>query len=137
MPEEYLTFTVALDATTVENGCLWIQPGSHRHGVAEHQRTDTIFFRGYDGDETGVAAPQPEGDVMVFSSLTMHRTGANRSGGARRSWVIQFCHGHARHRVTGVAFDDRLLVARDGEPLAEPVRDRDLSVFVRARQAAG
>ena len=59
MPEEYLTFTMALDATTVENGCLWIQPGSHRHGVAEHQRTDTIFFRGYDGDETGVAAPQP------------------------------------------------------------------------------
>ncbi len=38
-----------------------------------------------------------------------------------------------------VLFDDRLLVARDGEPLAEPVRDLDLdlSVFVRARQAAG
>ena len=37
-PEEYVTCTVALDPTTRENGCLWIQPGSHRRGPTPHPR---------------------------------------------------------------------------------------------------
>ena len=41
-PQQYLTFTVALDATTENNGCLWIQPGSHRDGVQPHTKTDTF-----------------------------------------------------------------------------------------------
>src|SRR5262245_17686279 len=32
-PEEYVTCTVAVDAMTRANGCLWIQPGSHRQGT--------------------------------------------------------------------------------------------------------
>ena len=134
-PEEYVTFTVALDAATVENGCLWIQPGSHKQGVRPHRPTDTIFYRGYDGPDLGVPVEQPEGDVLAFSSLTMHRTGPNQSNGARRSWVIQLCHAQAHHRETGVPFDDRLLLSRDRLPLKEPYRDRDLdlSALVRRR----
>ncbi len=133
-PEEYVTFTVAIDETSEQNGCLWIQPGSHRSGVQPHRPTDMIFFRGYDGPDTGVAAPQARGDVMAFSSLTLHRSGANTSDRPRRSWVIQYCHGDAHHKITKVPFDDRLLCARDGVPLAEPERDRplDLSVFAKA-----
>jgi len=136
VPEEYLTFTVALDATTEENGCLWIQPGSHRSGVLPHAPTDMLFFRGYEGPETGVAVPQPAGDVLCFSSLTMHRTGPNRSAGPRRSWVIQFCQAETRQRETGRLFDDRLLVARGGLPLDEPIRERPLDLGEIARAAA-
>jgi ectoine hydroxylase-related dioxygenase (phytanoyl-CoA dioxygenase family) len=135
-PEEYVTCTVALDATTKENGCLWLQPGSHRSGATPHRATDAFFHRGYEGPETGVPVEQPEGDVLVFSSLTMHRTGPNLSSGPRRSWVIQFCPAHARHRDTQVPFDDRLLVAKDGRPLAEPYRDRDFDVKALAREAS-
>jgi phytanoyl-CoA hydroxylase len=124
-PEEYLTLTLALDATTEENGCLWIQPGSHKQGLRPHEPTDTLFYRGYRGDDAGVAVPQPAGDVLAFSSLTMHRTGPNRSAGPRRSWVIQFCHGDACHQETRVPFDDRLLVARGGSVLDPPLRERD------------
>jgi hypothetical protein len=140
VPEQYLTFTVALDATSTENGCLWIQPGSHQRGVQPHRSTDTFFFRGYDGDETGVPVPQPAGDVLCFSSLTMHRTGANRTAGSRRSWVIQLCDAATRQRHTGKPFDDRLWVAKDGAPVAEPWSERpfDLSVFATsAKYSAG
>ena len=137
VPEEYLTFTVALDATTRENGCLWIQPGSHRSGVKPHQPTDMVFYRGDAGDDEGVPVEQPRGDVLVFSSLTMHRTGANRSGGPRRSWVIQLCHGHTRHKLTGARFDDRLLVAKDGVALDEPYRDRELDLSEIAKAVHG
>jgi len=136
VPEEYLTFTIALDPTSEENGCLWIQPGSHHSGTLPHQPTDTIFFRGYEGNETGVAVPQEVGDVLCFSSLTLHRTGPNESRGPRRSWVIQFCQAGARQRDTGKPFDDRLLVARDGAPLPRPVRERDLDLAEIARAAA-
>jgi ectoine hydroxylase-related dioxygenase (phytanoyl-CoA dioxygenase family) len=134
VPQDYLTFTVALDAATEENGCLWIQPGSHRAGVRPHRPTDMLFFRGYDGDDKGVAVPQYEGEVLCFSSLTMHRTGPNTSAGPRRSWVIQLCRAETRHSETGRLFDDRLLLARDGVVLEEPVRERpfDLSELVRA-----
>ena len=136
VPEEYLTFTVALDATTEENGCLWIQPGSHRTGVRPHEPTDQLFYRGYDGPERGVPVPQEEGDVLCFSSLTMHRTGPNRSAGPRRSWVIQLCRAEARNGETGMPYDDRLLVARDGVPLERPIRERPLDLAELARQAS-
>lgn len=135
-PEEYVTFTVALDATREDNGCLWIQPGSHRAGVRPHRPTDTVFFRGYEGSDCGVAVPQREGDVLCFSSLTMHRSGPNRSAGPRRSWVIQFCQAGTRQRDTRQLLDDRLLVARNGAPLAEPVRERELDLAELVRHGA-
>lgn len=134
-PAEYVTFTVALDATTRANGCLWIQPGSHRQGVRPHRPTDTLFFRGYEGSETGVPCEQPEGDVLCFSSLTMHRTGANTSPGPRRSWVIQMCRADTRHGETGAPMDDRLWVARDGAPVDEPWSERPLDVAALVAQA--
>ena len=135
VPEEYVTCTVALDSATKENGCLWIQPGSHRAGVQPHQPTDVLFFRGYDGPETGVPVEQQRGEVLVFSSLTMHRTGPNRSKHPRRSWVIQFCLAETRHGETGVPFDDRLWVARDGGVLDTPYRERELDLAALAREA--
>jgi phytanoyl-CoA hydroxylase len=134
-PEEYVTCTVALDPMTRENGCLWIQPGSHRRGPQPHRPTDYFFQVGYTGDETGAACELAAGDVLVFSSLTMHRTGPNTTQGPRRSWVIQFCHGHARNLATGTLLDDRLLVAEHGHVLAEPRRDRPLDFVALARGA--
>ena len=77
--------------------------------------------------------------MLVFSSLTLHRTGPNRSRGPRRSWVIQMCHADAHHAKTGKPFDDRLLLSRDGVPLDEPYRDRDLdlSALTKGGREAG
>lgn len=135
-PEEYVTCTLALDPMDVDNGCLWIQPGSHRQGTRPHRKTDFFFFVGYDGTDCGEPVELEAGDVLVFSSLTMHRSGPNNSERPRRSWVIQFCHGHARHRDTGAPFDDRLLVARGGVVLDPPYRERELDLVALARAYA-
>lgn len=127
-PHEYVTFTVAIDATSEANGCLWIQPGSHRQGPRPHRRDGDFFYRGEPADTAAVACPQPEGDVLCFSSLTMHRTGANRTDGPRRSWVIQMCRADTRHGVTGAAFDDRLWVAKEGRPVDEPWSERPFDI---------
>jgi hypothetical protein len=135
-PEEYLTYTLALDPMTRDNGCLWIQAGSHRRGVQRHRPTDYFFQVGYDGDATGEAVELDAGEVLVFSSLTMHKTGPNGTDRPRRSWVIQYCHAHARQKDTRKPFDDRLLVAKDGAVLAEPYRDRPFDFVALARTAA-
>lgn len=136
-PPEYVTCTVGIDAHTRENGCLWIMPGSHRDGIRPHHRKDGVFFRGYDGDEPGVPVTMEAGEVLVFSSLTMHRTGPNRSDGPRRSWVVQFCRGDSVHRETRVPYEDRLLLAKGGKALDEPIRERDLDFAAMVRDALG
>ena len=129
-PEEYLTCWLALDDADVENGCLWVLPGTHRHGTQSHHGGGTGPFRvGYDGAEDGVAVPVPKGSVLVFSSLLMHRSGPNTSGRHRRAWIIQYCPSHARSALSGKLLDDRLLVAEDGEWLDEPVRQREFDLL--------
>jgi ectoine hydroxylase-related dioxygenase (phytanoyl-CoA dioxygenase family) len=127
-PAEYVTTTLALDAMTRANGCLWIQPGSHRHGARAHRDSGGFFQIGYDGPETGVPCELEAGEVLAFSSLTLHRAGPNPTASWRRSWVIQFIPAGAVNGDTGRAFDDRLQVARGGRVLAEPVSERPFDV---------
>jgi ectoine hydroxylase-related dioxygenase (phytanoyl-CoA dioxygenase family) len=128
VPEEYVTFTVAIDATSLENGCLWIQPGSHRHGVRPHRASGSFFYESDAGDDAGVACEQSEGDVLCFSSLTLHRSGPNTSDRPRRSWIVQLCRAETRDGKTGRPLDDRLWVARDGTLLDEPWSERPFDV---------
>lgn len=139
-PLEYVTFTLALDATTRENGCLWIQPGSHRRGVVPHVSDGGFFYRAEAGGDPGLPCEQPEGDVLVFSSLTVHRAGGNRSGTPRRSWVIQHCRADTRSGITGELLDDRLWVAQGGRSVAEPWSERPFdvaAVLAAGRRRAG
>ena len=134
-PAEYVTTTLALDPMTRENGCLWIQPGSHHDGARVHRDTGGFFQVGYEGSESGVACEMEAGELLVFSSLTMHRAGPNPTAAARRSWVIQFIPSRARNGETGQPFDDRLHVAQQGRVLDEAWSERPFDV--RALLEAG
>ena len=123
-----MTTTVAIDAMTLENGCLWIQPGSHHDGPKPHRDTGGFFQIGYEGEEKGEPLLLAAGELGVFSSLTMHRAGPNPTQGWRRSWVIQFIPAQAVNGETGRVFDDRLLVARGGRVLEEPASERPFDV---------
>jgi len=137
VPEEYVTATVAIDRQTIDNGCLWVQPGSHRSSTRPHKKTDFFFRVGYEGPEIGEPIELEAGEVLAFSSLMMHRTGPNLTDEPRRSWIIQFCDADARHRDSGVPFDDRLLVAKDARVLAEPYSDRPFDFIRLMKYAAG
>ena len=127
-PAEYVTCWLALEDATLDNGCIWVLPGSHLRGAVRHRMADRTFRRGYHGDEPGIAAPLPKGAVLVFSSLLFHRSGPNSSGGFRRSWILQYCPAHAIHAGTREPLTDRLLIARDGRPIEPPIRERPIDV---------
>ena len=129
IPEEYVTCWLALDDARVDNGCIWVLPGSHCNGTVPHHSGAGPFRVGHDGDDKGVAVPVRRGDVLVFSSLIMHRSGPNTTDEHRRAWIIQYCSREARSALSGKLLDDRLLVAADGAWLSEPVREREFDLM--------
>jgi ectoine hydroxylase-related dioxygenase (phytanoyl-CoA dioxygenase family) len=88
-PQQYLTCWVALTDATVDNGCPWVVPGLHRRGTLTHVYSDIGFVCLRD-PEGAVPAPARAGSIVVFSSLTPHSTGPNRTNGVRKAYIVQF-----------------------------------------------
>jgi phytanoyl-CoA hydroxylase len=73
---------IALDDATVENGCLWVLPGSHLRGVIypardqEDPRFDCTT-EAYDfpySDSDAVPVEIPAGTALVFNGYLLHRS---------------------------------------------------------------
>lgn len=90
---------IALDDATVDNGCLWVMPGSHRTGYLwptrphgnreEFDHADEAF--GFD-DSEAVAVEVEAGSVVFFNGYMLHRSLRNRSNGFRRALVNHYCN---------------------------------------------
>lgn len=113
-PAEYITCWLALVDVTIENGCIYVIPGSHLQGMVEHKDTE-IGLQCYFGPASGVPVELKKGSMVVFSSLLFHRSGPNVSNTVRKGYVIQYSVASARHAITGEPFN-RIVIARHGEP---------------------
>jgi phytanoyl-CoA hydroxylase len=85
-----LAAAVHIDAADVENGCLCVVPGSNQLGPIQHQ-TDGAYFLPLDEWplERAVPCEANEGDVLIFSYLTVHGSYINRSARPRRLLLLQ------------------------------------------------
>ncbi|SDW19341.1 phytanoyl-CoA dioxygenase family protein [Paenibacillus sp. CF384] len=115
-PVHYMTCWLALDDATIENGCIYIQPGSHLQGYVEHVQTDT-GWQCYFGEDPGQPVPLPKGSMVIFHSLLFHRSTPNQSDSTRKAYVIQYSVEGAKNPVTGKVFDNGPLIAQDGRAL--------------------
>jgi phytanoyl-CoA hydroxylase len=90
---------IALDDATVENGCLWVIPGSHRAGVLHPVReqhdprydcTDEAFGYAH-REEDAVPVELPAGSALVFDGHLLHRSLPNTGRhGMRRALVTHY-----------------------------------------------
>lgn len=114
-PLEYLTFWIPLDDATLENGCIWVIPGSHKRGLLQHIVDEDMGDEvGYRGQEEGIPVPVKRGQVVGFSSLMLHRSGPNTTEAPRRAYVVQYCTTETVSVETGEPWGDGLVVARGG-----------------------
>lgn len=125
-PQQYLTCWLALTDTDERNGCPWVIPGLHRSGTLAHESTP-LGWRCAASSPEAVPVPAQAGDLVVFSSLTPHRTGPNLTQRERKSYILQYAPDGARTRTAdarkaGLQNDPRrqYLVLRDGEPVPVP-----------------
>lgn len=88
---------VALTRATLENGCLWVLPGSHRSGrIFQHvpdQRP--AANRGYleivsEDTSARVPALMEPGDVLLFHSYLMHMSTDNAAAERRSAMVYHY-----------------------------------------------
>ena len=100
-PQQYLTFWIPLGDVDEQNGCPWIVPGLHRGGTLDHWRTP-IGLKCIEETDEGVAVPARKGDIILFSSLSPHRTGPNmRDGTIRKAYILQYAPDGAHTIVDG------------------------------------
>jgi len=90
---------IALDDTTIENGCLWVIPGSHRRGVLYPDRDQddpefdcTAEAYGFPyTDDDAVPVEIPAGAALIFNGYLLHRSQRNSgSHGYRRALVNHY-----------------------------------------------
>lgn len=90
---------IAMDDATVENGCLWVIPGSHRHGVIwpQHEHNDRRFDCTGESinfpytDDDSVPVEVPAGAIVFFNGYLLHRSLPNRAkSGYRRVLVNHY-----------------------------------------------
>lgn len=95
---------VALDDATVENGCLWVIPGSHAPGVLypDREHDDERFdctVEAYDfpySDGDAVPVEIPAGTAIVFNGYLLHRSLPNTGAhGLRRALTSHYMSAHS------------------------------------------
>jgi len=106
--DRLVSLQVYLDDATVENGCLWMIPGSHARGrlaCFEDQgtlgRLYTDVERVLPGAEL-VPLEAPAGSVIWFNGDVVHGSRRNRTSASRRAFVLTYQPaGHAQFRRPG------------------------------------
>lgn len=116
----YLTCWCALDDMSEANGTAYILPQS-RAGIrsrVEHIRDPQINdLVGYFGSDPGDPVLCPAGSIALFSSVTFHRSGWNRTPHLRRAYLIQYSHDLIR-RSDGTSWGRTEPFLIDGQRIA-------------------
>lgn len=89
----YISVWIAIDDTTEDNGPVFVLPGNLRRetdAVPYHWDPEVKEMIGYDGPDLGISAIVPAGSIVLFSSVTLHRSSRNTTDKARRAYLIQY-----------------------------------------------
>ena len=96
-PMAIVTAWVALDDATLDNGCLWVVPGSHRQGVLDHSEVWMVGDRKDQKIPDAAIDRQLEapvllkaGDCSFHHSLLLHRSGPNKTSQFRRGQATHY-----------------------------------------------
>lgn len=106
-PVSVTTFWFALEDATVDNGCLWVEPGGHR-GAASGLRERYVCIDGqlsmlplderpWPSISQARALPVAAGTLVVFHGLLPHCSAANRSDRSRLAYTLHATDGRATY----------------------------------------
>jgi phytanoyl-CoA hydroxylase len=103
-PAGLLGLWFALEDATLDNGCLWVQPGGHRGplrerfvaeaGATQLHRLDNTPWP---GPGEGLPLPVPAGTLIVFDGRLPHYSAPNRSGQRRLAFTLHVVDGRVHY----------------------------------------
>ncbi len=99
-PQSVVGFWFALEDATLENGCLWAEPGGHQGPL----RKRFVREGGLDatplpepGSDALVPLETPAGTMVLLHGLLPHWSGPNRSDRSRHAYSVHCIDGTARY----------------------------------------
>ncbi|NKB72102.1 MAG: phytanoyl-CoA dioxygenase [Candidatus Latescibacteria bacterium] len=116
-PPHMVTCWAALDRATIENGCLWMLPGTHRYGQIPQERWE-------DYEKQALAGQLPQecpieleaGDCSFHHGLILHSSRPNQTGQRRRGYATHYVSAHCRYTGPPDRTNDALLVRGHEQP---------------------
>ncbi len=103
-PHTVTTFWFALEDATLDNGCLWVQPGGHRGPLRERYvfeagalRMEALDATPWPGTTQAVPLPVAAGTLVVFHGLLPHYSAPNRSARSRLAYTLHATDGTAAY----------------------------------------
>ncbi len=107
LPVTVTTFWFALEDATLDNGCLWVEPGGHRgeRGALRERyvcedgrlRMDKLAAPPWPDMQDALALPVPAGTLVVFHGLLPHCSAANRSPRSRLAYTLHVTDASAAY----------------------------------------
>jgi phytanoyl-CoA hydroxylase len=89
------TFWFALEDATIDNGCLWVEPGGHRGPLRERFvrngddiRMEKLDHTPWPDDSIAVPLAATAGSLVCFHGLLPHYSAANRSPLSRHAYTL-------------------------------------------------
>jgi phytanoyl-CoA hydroxylase len=94
-PISVTTFWFALEDATVDNGCLWVEPGGHRGPLRERflrvgdkTSMEKLDSTPWPDDSTAVPLEAKAGSLVCFHGLLPHYSAPNRSPVSRHAFTL-------------------------------------------------
>ncbi|MEX0271167.1 phytanoyl-CoA dioxygenase family protein [Leptolyngbyaceae cyanobacterium UHCC 1019] len=114
LQDTHYQFWVALTESNENNGGLWLQPGSHKQSLPYRRLGHEVVYDGV--PESPILITAEPGDVVIFSSFTLHSTTPNITQETRWAYVVEYMSlDHYDPYVEPPYF----VVARDGKSSPE------------------
>ena len=103
-PQTVTTFWFAIDDATLENGCLWVEPGGHKgplrqQFIRDGQTTKLIELDDMPWPDTSAATPVEvkAGTLVCFNGLLPHYSAPNLSDKPRHAYTLHVTDGAANY----------------------------------------
>ena len=99
-PHSVVTFWFAIEDATLENGCLWLEPGGHKGPLREQFKRDgdktymvQLDNTPWPGCESAIPVELKAGGLVVFHSHLPHYSAPNRSARSRQAYTLHVTDG--------------------------------------------
>ena len=108
-PDRMVTCWAALDEATIDNGCMWMLPGTHKNGWIEKERWQEYERLSVAGElPVERAVELRPGDCSFHHGHILHCSRPNRTDQRRWGYATHYVSAHCRY--IGAKTSDALLV---------------------------
>jgi phytanoyl-CoA hydroxylase len=124
-----ISIWVALDDATLENGCLYFMPGTHKLATYDNvgigQNMGDLFKVYTDWSKRNtVAAPMKAGSCSFHNGLVAHGAGANMTPGFRRAMTCAYMpDGSTFNGLQNILTDEQISRLKLGDTLADDTQN--------------